>query len=92
LGHINAPSSGIIVKPYLVTLRAEADIFLNLQHSGTETIYMLEGEMDYRHGDTLFRLTAGDSLQFDADTPHGAEAPKDHTVRYLSIISAPQHT
>ena len=92
LGHINAPSSGIIVKPYLVTLRAKADIFLNLQHSGTETIYMLEGEMDYRHGDTLFRLTAGDSLQFDADTPHGPEAPKDHTVRYLSIISAPQHT
>jgi len=92
LGHINAPSSGIIAKPYLVTLRAEADIFPTLQHGGTETIYMLEGEMDYRHGDTLFRLTAGDSLQFDADRPHGPEAPKDHTVRYLSIISAPQHT
>jgi hypothetical protein len=36
---------------------------------------MLEGEMDYRHGDTLFRLTAGDSLQFDADRPHGPAAP-----------------
>ena len=92
LGHINAPTSGIIAKPYLVTLHAEADIFPTLQHGGTETIYMLEGEMDYRHGDTLFRLTAGDSLQFDADTPHGPEAPEDHTVRYLSIVSAPQHT
>jgi hypothetical protein len=30
LGHINAPSSGIIAKPYLVTLRAEADIFPSL--------------------------------------------------------------
>ena len=92
LGHINAPSSGIIAKPYLVTLRAEADIFPTLQHGGTETIYMLEGEMDYRHGDTLFRLTAGDSLQVDADRPRGPQAPKGHTVRYLSIISAPQHT
>ena len=92
LGHINAPSSGIIAKPYLVTLRAEADIFPALQHGGTETIYMLEGEMDYRHGDTLFRLTAGDSLQFDADRPHGPATPEDRTVRYLSIISAPQHT
>lgn len=92
LGHINAPTSGIIAKPYLVTLHAEADIFPTLQHGGTETIYMLEGEMDYRHGDTLFRLTAGDSLQFDADRPHGPEAPEDHTVRYLSIVSAPQHT
>lgn len=91
LGHINVPSSGIIAKPYLVTLSAEADVFATLQHGGTETIYMLEGEMDYRHGDTLFRLTAGDSLQFDADTPHGPEAPEDRTVRYLSIINTPQN-
>ena len=89
LGHISAPPSGIVAKPYLVTLSAEADVFATLQHGGTETIYMLEGEMDYRHGDTLFRLTSGDSLQFDADTPHGPEAPEDRTVQYLSIISAP---
>ena len=91
LGYISAPSSGIIAKPYLVTLRAEADIFLANEKASTETIYILEGEMDYRHGDTLFRLTAGDSLQFDANRPHGPKAPEDRTVRYLSIISVPQH-
>ena len=91
LGHINAPSSGVIVKPYLVTLTSKTDVLPSLQQGGTQTIYMLEGEMDYRHGDKLYNLTAGDSLQFDADSPHGPEAPRDLPLRYLSIVSAPQN-
>ena len=90
LGHISAPSSGVIVKPYLVTLTSEAEVLPSGQQGGTQTIYMLEGEMDYRHGDRLYRLTAGDSLQFDAESPHGPEAPAKSPVRYLSIVSAPQ--
>jgi len=91
LGHINAPSSGVIVKPYLVTLTSKTDVLPSPQQGGTQTIYMLEGEMDYRHGDKLYNLTAGDSLQFDADSPHGPEAPRDLPLRYLSIVSAPQN-
>jgi len=91
LGHINAPSSGVIVKPYLVTLTSKTDVLPSLQQGGTQTIYMLEGEMDYRHGDKLYKLNAGDSLQFDADSPHGPEAPRDLPLRYLSIVSAPQN-
>ena len=91
LGHINAPSSRVIVKPYLVTLTTKTDVLPSLQRGGTQTIYMLEGEMDYRHGDKLYKLNAGDSLQFDADSPHGPEAPRDLPLRYLSIVSAPQN-
>ena len=91
LGHISAPSSGVIVKPYLVTLTSKTDVLPSLQQGGTQTIYMLEGEMDYRHGDKLYNLTAGDSLQFDADSPHGPEAPRDLPLRYLSIVSVPQN-
>ncbi|WP_347818724.1 XRE family transcriptional regulator [uncultured Planktomarina sp.] len=92
LGHIGAPSSGVIAKPYLVTLSQEADDVPTSQHGGTETIYMLEGAMDYRHGDKLYRLTAGDSLQFDADCPHGPTAAADLPARYLSIVSASQNS
>jgi uncharacterized cupin superfamily protein len=53
---------------------------------------MLEGAMDYRHGDKLYRLTAGDSLQFDADCPHGPAAAADLPARYLSIVSASQNS
>tara|TARA_R110000787_G_scaffold54034_3_gene125956 strand:+ start:180 stop:809 length:630 start_codon:yes stop_codon:yes gene_type:complete len=91
LGHIGANASGVIVEPYLITLSSEADVFPTFQHSGIETIYMLEGEVDYRHGDTVYPLKPGDTLFFDADAPHGPEALIKLPARYLSIISYPQN-
>ena len=41
------------------------------QHDGLEFLYVLEGEVVYRHGNNLYRMTPGDSLFFDADAPHG---------------------
>jgi transcriptional regulator with XRE-family HTH domain len=91
LGHIGANASGVIVEPYLITLSSEADVFPTFQHSGIETIYMLEGEVNYRHGDTVYPLKPGDTLFFDADAPHGPEALVKLPARYLSIISYPQN-
>ena len=70
---ISAPHPAGSSQNHIWSRCAQRRIFSTFQHGGTETIYMLEGEMDYRHGDTLFRLTAGDSLQFDADRPHGPD-------------------
>lgn len=91
LGHIGANASGVIVEPYLITLSSEADVFPTFQHSGIETIYMLEGEVDYRHGDAVYPLKPGDTLFFDADAPHGPEALVKLPARYLSVISYPQN-
>jgi len=87
LGHIGANASGIVVEPYLITLSAESDVFPTFQHDGLEVLYVLEGTVDYRHGDQLFRLEPGDSLFFDADAPHGPEGLVTLPVRFLSIIS-----
>ncbi len=92
LGHIGANTSGVIVEPYLITLTATSDVFPTFQHGGIETIYMLEGVVDYRHGDRSFRLEPGDTLFFDADAPHGPENLITLPARYLSIISYPQST
>lgn len=92
LGHIGANSSGVIVEPYIITLTAESDVFPTFQHGGIETIYMLEGEVDYRHGDQVYPLKPGDTLFFDADAPHGPEVLVKLPARYLSIISYPQNT
>lgn len=92
LGHIGANTSGVIVEPYLITLTATSDIFPTFQHGGIETIYMLEGVVDYRHGGRSFRLEPGDTLFFDADAPHGPENLITLPARYLSIISYPQST
>lgn len=90
LGHIGANTSGVIVEPYLITLTEASDTFPAFQHSGIETIYMLEGVVDYRYGDASYRLEAGDTLFFDADAPHGPETLITLPARYLSIISYPQ--
>lgn len=90
LGHIGANSSGVIVEPYLIELTSKSDTFETFQHDGIETIYMLEGAVDYRHGDTVYPLKPGDTLFFDADAPHGPEKLVELPAKYLSIISYPQ--
>ncbi|WP_229678389.1 helix-turn-helix domain-containing protein [Neptunicoccus cionae] len=92
LGHLGANKSGVIVEPYMITLNENSDVFPTFQHDGIETIYMLEGEINYRHGDQVYPLRPGDTLFFDADAPHGPEVLVKLPARYLSIISYPQNT
>lgn len=90
LGHVGSNGSGVVVEPYLITLTAESDRFPTFQHEGLELLYMLEGEVDYRHGDTIYTLKPGDSLLFDADARHGPETLVKLPARYLSVIAYPQ--
>lgn len=91
LGHIGNNSSGVMVEPYLIELTTQSDTFETFQHDGVETIYMLEGAVDYRHGNDIYPLRPGDTLFFDADAPHGPESLVELPARYLSIISYPQN-
>lgn len=90
LGHIGDNSSGVTVEPYLIELSAESDVFPTFQHEGMEFLYMLEGEVQYRHGNLLYTLQPGDSLFFNADAPHGPEVLTKLPIRFLSIISYPK--
>ena len=90
LGHIGGNSSSVIVEPYLITFDNESDTFKTFQHSGIETIFMLEGEVNYLHGNQIYCLKPGDTLCFDADAPHGPEKLVKLPARYLSIISYKQ--
>jgi len=90
LGHIGANASGVIVEPYMITLTEESDVFPTFQHDGIELLYMLEGMVEYRHGDRSYLMEPGDSLFFDADSPHGPDKLIKLPARYLSVISYPQ--
>ena len=89
LGHLGSNDSGVIVEPYLIELTSETDTFKIFQHGGLETIYMLAGEITYRHGDGEYKLQPGDTLFFDANTPHGPVTLDKLPARFLSIISYP---
>lgn len=90
LGHLGTNSTGVMVEPYLITLTSDSDVFPTFQHEGIEMLYMLEGEVDYRHGNQVYPLKPGDTLFFDADAPHGPEVLVKLPARYLSIISYAQ--
>ena len=88
LGH--SLRSALSVEPFLITLDETADAYPIFQHPGVEFIYMLEGEVAYRHGDQVYVLTPGDSLFFDAEALHGPLELRRLPARYLSFIVAPK--
>jgi transcriptional regulator with XRE-family HTH domain len=75
-----------VMEPYLITLSEEALPYPAFQHEGSEFIYMLSGEVVYRHGDQSYHLTPGDALLFDSGAPHGPEKLLSKPMTYLSII------
>ena len=84
LGHtIGKPYT---IEPYLITISDLSEVFPVFQHAGTELIYMLEGQVTYRHGDRNYLLEPGDSMFFDAEASHGPDEILELPCRYLSII------
>lgn len=73
-------------EPFLITMDDSSEIFQRFEHPGTEFIYMLQGCIDYRHGQHTYRLEAGDTLTFRGDVPHGPEKLVTVPIRFLSVI------
>lgn len=90
LGH--TPHGELAVEPYLITLTEQSDVFPIFQHAGLEFLYMLEGEVVYRHGDRTYMMLPGDALFFDAQAPHGPEELRKLPIRFLSVISYTRET
>jgi len=88
LGHgLGGP---VVVEPYLITLHEDAVPYTGFHHAGVEFIYMLTGEVVYRHGDATYHLRPGDALLFDSAAMHGPERLVCKPMTYLSIIIYPR--
>jgi len=73
-------------EPFLITMDDASEVFPTFEHPGTEFIHMLEGRIEYRHGQHTYMLEPGDSLTFRGDIPHGPERLLELPIRFLSII------
>jgi transcriptional regulator with XRE-family HTH domain len=60
-------------------------------HPGFEFLYVLEGELELRHGDHLCTLEPGDAVYFDASTPHSysCAGKKPADVLIVTMHQAP---
>lgn len=84
LGH--SLRSNLQVEPFLITLDERSDAYPIFQHPGVEFIYMLRGEISYRHGQQTYVLRQGDSLFFDSQALHGPLELRKLPAVYLSVI------
>lgn len=73
-------------EPFFLTIDDDSEIFPSFEHPGTEFIYMLSGEMEYRHGQYTYALQPGDALTFDGQISHGPEKLIQLPISFLSII------
>lgn len=75
-----------LYEPFLVTMDDASEVFPTFSHRGQEFIYLLEGRLQYRHGNHLYQLSPHDSLAFDAEVPHGPEVLEQVPIKLLSVI------
>ncbi len=88
LGHLLR--GDVVVEPYMIALDEQAQPHTSFSHAGVELLYMIEGEVDYRHGGEVYSLRPGDTMMFDSSAQHGPERLVRHPIRYLSIIVYPR--
>jgi transcriptional regulator with XRE-family HTH domain len=73
-------------EPFLITMDDASEVFPTFEHPGTEFIHMLEGRIEYRHGQHTYVLEPGDSLTFRGSVPHGPEKLIELPIKFLAVI------
>jgi transcriptional regulator with XRE-family HTH domain len=73
-------------EPFLITMDDAAERFPTFEHPGIEFIHMLQGKLEYRHGQQTYLLEPGDSLTFRGDIAHGPEKLIELPIQFLAII------
>lgn len=62
-------------------------------HPGYEFLYVMGGEMEIRHGDKLYEVRPGDSVYFDASTPHAYRCRSNGpAIAIIVTMHLPQST
>jgi transcriptional regulator with XRE-family HTH domain len=79
-----------LFEPFLITMDDDSQRYPIFQHPGTEFLYMLEGQIEYRCGQQTYLLEPGDSLTFQGTLPHGPERLVTCPIKFLSVILYPQ--
>jgi transcriptional regulator with XRE-family HTH domain len=74
-------------EPFMVTVEPKGDSASPTlhAHAGHEFNYLVEGALDFYHGDRTYRLETGDSVYFDAGIPHAMKAAGG-TAKFIALV------
>jgi transcriptional regulator with XRE-family HTH domain len=77
------------LEPFLMTVESGAGNGDDpIVHGGEEFVHCLQGTIDYRVNNEVYRLETGDSLLFEATQPHCFQNPGDSAARLLIVFQA----
>ncbi|MEP9396639.1 helix-turn-helix domain-containing protein [Mesorhizobium sp. KR2-14] len=79
-------SDGMAVELGLLTASTLPERLPTFRREGLELLYLLEGEITYRHGNALYRMAPGDCLFLDTGEPHGPHELAKLPMRLLSMV------
>jgi quercetin dioxygenase-like cupin family protein len=75
------------LEPFLVTLKPGASSGdQGMAHAGHEFVYCLQGVIEYGVAGQICRLTEGDALLLEAQSPHHWSNPGDDPAMFLLVF------
>ena len=77
------------MEPYILTLPNNLKEVPMFKHNGEELFFVLQGKLNFTHGDRQYVLNAGDSIYFDSGIEHTGIAIGDEECKCLIVIYAP---
>lgn len=76
------------MEPLLVTVEPkDVEAVIQHAHEGHELNYVIEGSMTVFIEDTAIFMNPGDSIYFNASTPHAMRAENGKPCKFLAVIS-----
>ena len=72
--------------PFLLDVPARGGRSVSRPHEGEEFLLVLKGKLNLHFGTEVFALEEGDSLYFDAETPHRLHNPHGRPAQVLCVF------
>lgn len=82
---VNEPANRQM-NPFLLQIPAKGGRSVSRAHEGEEFLWVIEGKVVLEFGQQSFDLNEGDSLYFDATTPHRVFNPYRKTARIICVF------
>ncbi|MDD9304169.1 MAG: helix-turn-helix transcriptional regulator [Desulfobacter sp.] len=70
--------------PFII--HAPFEITRTYTHEGEESIYVIDGQIEFHYGEEVYLLNPGDNIYFDSIVPHVGKSLGTHKAKLLVVI------
>ncbi len=74
------------MEPFILSYPSEDALKHSFQHDGEEMLFVLQGKMRFKYGETEYLLDVGDCVYFDSGILHTGEPVGDKPLKTLIVI------